>query len=269
MTKNNATVSNINTPGTKERLSVLVMEDNATICNFLINYLRSGQYQVSTAVDVEQAMDALQHHKFDIVMVDLKNSKKLKAAACQPGIKIITIPACPADDKLKEVSVDYLTSLCALLEPADTLDEARKQTQTKASKQAAGEIVTEDKQKKEITSMMEESWVLYPSPEFVKEAGIKSMGCYNALYQWSIRDPEGFWGHLAEQLDWYKKWDKFMEYDFTDKPFIKYFIGGKINLSYNCLDRHLDSWRKNKAAIIWQGEGEDEVKTYTYQQLHY
>ena len=74
---------------------------------------------------------------------------------------------------------------------------------------------------------------------------------------------------MAEQLDWYRKWDRFVEYDFKDKPEVRFFIGGKINVSYNCLDRHLRTWHKNRAAIIWQGEPDEEVKIYTYQQLHY
>ncbi len=74
---------------------------------------------------------------------------------------------------------------------------------------------------------------------------------------------------MAEQLDWFKKWDKYETTDFKDKPEVRHFIGGKINVAYNCLDRHLKTARKNKAALIWQGEPENDVRTFTYQQLHY
>ncbi len=115
---------------------------------------------------------------------------------------------------------------------------------------------------------MEESKVFEPSDGIKMKAYIKRMEDYRELYQRSLRDPDGFWGELAEHLDWYKKWDKVLEYDF-DKPDIKWFIGGKLNASYNCLDRHLNSWRSNKVALIWQGEPLEENRIFTYQQLHY
>src|SRR4030065_2980079 len=73
-----------------------------------------------------------------------------------------------------------------------------------------------------------------------------------------------------EHLDWYKKWTgPVEEYSFKDDIYIRYFAGGKLNVTYNCLDRHLKTWRKNKAALIFQGEPLGESVTYTYQQLHY
>jgi acetyl-CoA synthetase len=109
----------------------------------------------------------------------------------------------------------------------------------------------------------------YEPPDGVKmKAYIKRMDEYRELYQKSIDDPAKFWGELAEQLDWYKKWDKVLEYDFN-KPEIKWFKGGKLNVSYNCLDRHLNHWRSNKVALIWQGEPLEENRVFTYQQLHY
>jgi acetyl-CoA synthetase len=115
---------------------------------------------------------------------------------------------------------------------------------------------------------MEEKKVFEPADGVKMKAYIKRMEDYKELYQRSLRDPDGFWGELAEHLDWYKKWDKVLEYDF-DKPEIKWFIGGKLNASYNCLDRHLNSWRSNKVALIWQGEPLEENRIFTYQQLHY
>jgi acetyl-CoA synthetase len=109
----------------------------------------------------------------------------------------------------------------------------------------------------------------YEPPDGIKmKAYIKKMEEYKELYQKSIHDPAKFWGELAEQLDWYKKWDKVLEYDFN-KPEIKWFKGGKLNASYNCLDRHLNHWRSNKVALIWQGEPLEENRVFTYQQLHY
>jgi acetyl-CoA synthetase len=116
--------------------------------------------------------------------------------------------------------------------------------------------------------MAEEKLVYKPSDAVKMKATIRRMEDYKELYQRSLNDPEKFWGELAEQLDWSKKWDKVLEWDFN-KPEVKWFGGGKLNASYNCLDRHLNTWRSNKVALIWQGEPLEENRFFTYQQLHY
>jgi acetyl-CoA synthetase len=121
---------------------------------------------------------------------------------------------------------------------------------------------------KEKISMSEEKLVYKPSDAVKMKATIRRMEDYKELYQRSLNDPEKFWGELAEQLDWSKKWDKVLEWDFN-KPEVKWFGGGKLNASYNCLDRHLNTWRSNKVALIWQGEPLEENRFFTYQQLHY
>ncbi|MDH4027575.1 MAG: acetate--CoA ligase [Nitrospirota bacterium] len=106
-----------------------------------------------------------------------------------------------------------------------------------------------------------------PSKEFSKNAHVRNEKEYEELYKSSVEDPEGFWADMAgNTLDWFKKWDRVVERDFN-KPQIKWFTGGKLNVSHNCLDRHLTTGRKNKAAIIWESEN-GESRTYTYQTLH-
>ncbi|MDI6715427.1 MAG: acetate--CoA ligase [Actinomycetota bacterium] len=118
-----------------------------------------------------------------------------------------------------------------------------------------------------LDTLMEELRTFPPSPKFSKDAHIKSLAEYEKLYKQSIENPDGFWAGMAEkELDWYRKWDKVLEWDF-EKPDIKWFLGGKLNASYNCLDRHLNNWHKNKAALIWEAD-DGTYKTYTYQQLH-
>ncbi len=107
-----------------------------------------------------------------------------------------------------------------------------------------------------------------PSSDFRKKAHIKSLREYQEIYRRSISDPQGFWSEMAGELSWFKKWKKVLDYDFHEAE-IKWFIGGKINASFNCLDRHLDTWRKNKAAIVWVGDEPGEYKVYTYQLLHH
>jgi acetyl-CoA synthetase len=121
-------------------------------------------------------------------------------------------------------------------------------------------------EQKTLSSMMHEKRVFYPPKELSRQAQIKSLEEYKEIYQRSLSDPEGFWGEAAQQLDWYKKWDKVLIQDFAEGKH-EWFAGGKLNVSYNCLDRHLHSWRKNKAALIWEGDIGD-IKTLTYQQLY-
>jgi acetyl-CoA synthetase len=119
-------------------------------------------------------------------------------------------------------------------------------------------------------SVYTEKRVFYPTKEFVEKARLKSLEEYKKMWERSIKDPEGFWGEMATQhIDWFKKWTGAVEeYSFKDKIWLKYFVNGKLNITYNCLDRHLKTWRKNKAALIFQGEPLEEAKTYTYMQLH-
>jgi acetyl-CoA synthetase len=122
-------------------------------------------------------------------------------------------------------------------------------------------------EKKTITSMMEEKRSFPPSKEFSSKAHIKSLEEYKKMYAKSVQDPDGFWGEQAQNLEWFKKWDKVLDYSFGDNLYIKWFQGGKLNVTVNCLDRHLKTARKNKVALIWEGEPGDSRK-YTYQQLY-
>jgi len=114
-----------------------------------------------------------------------------------------------------------------------------------------------------IDSILNERRVFQPSTEFSQDAHIKDLEHYQRLYREAEEDPERFWSEIAGQLHWFRKWDRVLEWD---SPWAKWFIGGQINISYNCLDRHVATWRRNKAAIIWEGEP-GEVRTLTYQQL--
>jgi acetyl-CoA synthetase len=116
-----------------------------------------------------------------------------------------------------------------------------------------------------IESVLNEGRVFPPPPHFSEQAHIKSFEEYERIYAEAAANPEEFWASVAENLHWFKKWDTVLEWN---EPHAKWFVGGKINASYNCLDRHLETWRKNKAAIIWEGEPQGEVRTLTYQQLH-
>ncbi len=109
--------------------------------------------------------------------------------------------------------------------------------------------------------------VIFPPPgDFRKRAHIKSEDEYRSLYEESLRDPEGFWAKMAGEVSWSRKWDKVSEWDFRS-PKVSWFMGGRLNAAYNCLDRHLETGRKNKAALIWEPE-QGEGRVFTYQDLH-
>src|SRR5256885_21620 len=123
-----------------------------------------------------------------------------------------------------------------------------------------------------ITSVLQERRVFPPPKGFSQQAHIKSMAQYRKLYNESIRAPEKFWAKQAKtELVWFKPWKKVLQWK---SPFAKWFVGGQLNLSVNCLDRHLGTPIANKGALIWEGEPADdskpgEVRVLTYKQLHY
>ena len=116
-----------------------------------------------------------------------------------------------------------------------------------------------------IESGLQEKRVFYPSAEFSSQAQVKSLDEYQQLYDRAQADPQTFWAELAEQeLHWFQPWHTVLDWQ---PPFAQWFVGGQTNVSYNCLDRHLTTWRRNKAALIWEGEPGDS-RTLTYAQLH-
>jgi len=130
----------------------------------------------------------------------------------------------------------------------------------------------------DLESTLREDRVFPPPPEFAAKAHIKSLAEYEALYARSIADPEAFWAEAAAELHWFEPWTKVLDWNL---PWAKWFVGGKLNISYNCVDRHALGALADKTAIIWEGEpvhpdaqsGETrgfsgEVRTLTYAQLH-
>jgi acetyl-CoA synthetase len=128
-------------------------------------------------------------------------------------------------------------------------------------------------EKKSMTSVASEGYKrVFDIPKGLQEkAYIKSLEQYEKMHKRSIEDPEGFWGEMAEEhIEFYKKWDKVLDWEWSDTTNrTEWFKGAKLNVSYNCLDRHIKTARKNKAALMWQGEPVDEARTYTYIELYY
>src|SRR5215470_17831133 len=116
-----------------------------------------------------------------------------------------------------------------------------------------------------IVSLLKEQRVFAPDPKFSEHAHIKSLDVYDAIAKRASEDPETFWAEIASELHWFAPWTKVLDWDM---PFAKWFVGGKTNISHNCVDRHLSGSRKNKVAILWEGEP-GEVRAISYQMLHY
>ncbi len=122
-------------------------------------------------------------------------------------------------------------------------------------------------QQKTIEVLLKEQRKFPPSEDFQSKAHIKSMEDYERLYRWSIDDPESFWSWIAEEnILWRRRWDNVLDYDFS-VPYVRWFIGGKLNASLNCLDRHLDTPKKEKIAVIWEAD-DGKSRTFTYEELH-
>ena len=117
---------------------------------------------------------------------------------------------------------------------------------------------------KKIESHLSENRIFKPSREFSKKARVSSMAQYRRMYKESIDKPAAFWAREARELHWQKRWKKVLDWK---PPFAKWFTGGRLNVCENCVDRHLTNGRKNKAAIIWEGEPGDK-RVLTYHQLH-
>ena len=108
--------------------------------------------------------------------------------------------------------------------------------------------------------------IFSPSAEWTKESHINSLDQYKKLYKESILNPDEFWASIAERVHWYKKWEKISDVNYK-KAKINWFINGKLNVSYNCLDRHVNDGNGDKTAIIWEGNNPSEDKKYTYSEL--
>ncbi len=109
-----------------------------------------------------------------------------------------------------------------------------------------------------------------PPAAFSERAWIKNLDQYKKMYERSIKDPDGFWGEIASEFHWFKKWDKVRDYNFDrreGKIHIEWFAGGKTNITYNALDRHLAT-RGDQVAIIWEGNEPTETRKITYRELH-
>ena len=108
----------------------------------------------------------------------------------------------------------------------------------------------------------EKSEMIIPDEDVVKNANVTE---YEKMYDYSIKNREKYWAEQAENLHWVKKWDRVL--DESKKPFYKWFVGAKTNIIHNAIDRHLKTWRRNKLAIIWEGEPGDQ-KSFSYNALN-
>ena len=125
----------------------------------------------------------------------------------------------------------------------------------------------------EIESSMQEERIFPPDESFVSQARVKSREEYEAMYQRSIDDPEGFWAEFAEsELSWTKKWDEVLNWDWSqignvEGSFVDWFKGGQLNVSYNCIDRHVEAGKGDRVALLWEDDSGDRCREVTYAEL--
>ncbi|HKG91643.1 MAG TPA: AMP-binding protein, partial [Gemmatimonadaceae bacterium] len=112
----------------------------------------------------------------------------------------------------------------------------------------------------DIDVLLQENRRFAPPADFAREALVADQG----VYQYAARDPEGYWAEMAEQLEWFRRWDRVLDWQ---PPRANWFLGGTLNASVNCLDRHVRGVRRNKAALVWEGEPGDR-RTLTYWELY-
>src|SRR5438094_732557 len=115
-----------------------------------------------------------------------------------------------------------------------------------------------------IDSVLKEHRVFPPPEHFSRRASVPSRARYDELYRRSVQDPEGFWSEMAGRLRWTTRWERVLDWQ---PPFAKWFVGGRLNIADNCLDRHLAGPHRNKEAIVWEGEPGDR-RVLTYHALH-
>src|ERR1700760_5170186 len=115
-----------------------------------------------------------------------------------------------------------------------------------------------------LDSILRENRVFPPTAEFAAQAHVKSLEEYESLYRRSIEDPESFWAEISRELHWFTPWTRVLDWQ---PPAARWFVGGRINLCYNCVDRHALGDKKNKVAILWEGEP-GETRALTYGELY-
>ncbi|MFH0997167.1 MAG: acetate--CoA ligase [Pseudomonadota bacterium] len=173
-----------------------------------------------------------------------------------------TLPGRPTERISLDDIEDMELGLRMVRKLADVITYERRNGQNRITL-----VMTDVPNKKTITSVIREDRVFPPPEAFREKARLKSIDAYRKIYQISIDDPEAFWSQLANELDWFRKWDTVLEENFREGVH-KWFAGGRLNLTVNCLDRHLATGRRNKAAFIWEGDSPGQEKTLTFQQLH-
>jgi acetyl-CoA synthetase len=256
---------------TDNKGTVLVVDDEAIVRDSLTEWLRNGNYNVVTAADGKSALQSLKQKRIDTAVIDLKmpgmDGIELikKAKKDYPKIDFIVLTAYGTAESSAEAIKSGATEFLSKPITAAKLEKIIEKLHSNIP-------IAKTPVKSTPTAMDtfgEERKKFMPLKSLSAQAHVKSFEEYKKHYDRSLKDPEGFWAEMTEKhIDWFKKWPgKVFQWD-KKKHTHQWFEGGKLNVSYNCLDRHVKTWRRNKAAIIWEADQPGESRTLTYQQLH-
>ena len=256
----------------KQKLALI--DDDPDFIESIKTFL-GNDYRVLTAYDGIEGIRIIQEQSPDVIVLDLM----------LPGVEGKDVcKKIKADPRLKDIPVILLTSfgdkisfmehmkgagICpgvdTYLSKSASLEEIKEQISLAAGlsgKQPGEGALKKEKgegacrEPGESSSPLGEEREIPPYPGFASRANQKD----ETIYEKAGKDPQKFWAEFARELYWFKKWDKVLEWD---HPYSKWFSGGRLNASYNCLDRHIHAGKRNKAAIIWEGEpGDRQVLTY-------
>lgn len=257
-----------------ERKKIVLIDDDRDFVEAIKTFLEN-KYEVLTTYDGKESIKIIQEYKPDVILLDLilpgidgtEVLKKIKNDHFLKNIPVILLTA--LGDKfsfmhyMKEIGIQpqYDRYVCKL--EKDLKEQILNAIEFSLSFQEQPIAPTEKKEyipkenvSGEVTVLLEEERTIPPKPDFAKQANIKD----ESVYEFASNEFEKFWSNFAQELYWFKKWDKVLEWN---PPYAKWFVGGRLNVSYNCVDRHIHLGRRNKAAIIWEGEpGDTKILTY-------
>ncbi|MCL5408668.1 MAG: acetate--CoA ligase [Candidatus Omnitrophica bacterium] len=267
-----------------EKKSIVLIDDDHDFVETTRMFLED-KYRIFTAYDGTEGIKSIRKYKPDIILLDLMlpgidGSDICREVKNDPELnKIPVILLTAFGDKfsfmqyMQKIGIQphfdtYVSKTAGYDELKKQIVSTIKSMENQVNQISCTEVKKEKRHKEkikgELTVLLDEERRIPSKSNFVSQANIKD----ESIYETANKNPEKFWENFAGELYWFRKWDKVLEWN---PPHAKWFVGGRLNASYNCIDRHIHAGKRNKAAIIWEGEpGDQRVLTYweLYQEVN-